>query len=99
MSNLEFEEEKFKSPVIFGQSKTPKMVSFLIKKGIVKSEKTAGTFLMVLSLVFFSLSIFIFVYFVLGIKTFSRSSQVPNNLGNLPPEIRAQIEGGATLKK
>ena len=98
MSNLEFDEEKFKSTVIFGNQKTPRMVSFLIKKGLVKSEKTAGTFLIVLSLTFFSLSIFIFVYFVLGIKTFSKPAQAPTNFQNLPPEVRPQIEGGAAIK-
>jgi len=89
MSHLEFSEEKFQSRAILGKARTPKMVSFFIKKGIVKSEKTAGNFLIAMSATFFILSIFILGYFVFGIRSpFNVSSSYsPEGIRNVPPEI------------
>ena len=73
MSDFQLEEDKtgidsrFQSRVILGRPETPKMVAFMINKGIIKNEKTAGNVLIVISAVFFLSAIFIFGYFVLGI--------------------------------
>ena len=48
-NNFTFDENKYqiKSRVILGQSKVPGMTKFLIQKGIVKTEKTAHTLMLV----------------------------------------------------
>ena len=51
----------YKSRVILGQPETPKMVKFLIGKGIVKSEKQAGYLMICMTMLFF-LSSFILIY-------------------------------------
>jgi hypothetical protein len=60
----EMSTSKFQSRTIFGQPQTPSMVKFLISKGIVKDEKTAGHFLLGLTVFFFCLTIYIFIFYV-----------------------------------
>ncbi|MFA6297334.1 MAG: hypothetical protein WC629_02110 [Candidatus Paceibacterota bacterium] len=102
---LEFEEEQYKSRDILNKGKTPKMVSFLIKKGIVKDEKQANVFLVIISIIFLLVSIFIFAYFVFGIRNpFAKQPSPAEQFKNLPPEVRdslppeikAQLEQNAT---
>ena len=53
MTELQFQEgdvdSNFRSRVLLGHAATPKMVSGLIKLGIVKNEKTAGYILLGIS--------------------------------------------------
>lgn len=65
-SNVQFEGENgvdsgFQSREILGRPTTPPMVKFLVSKGVVKSEKTAGRALLVVAGVFFLLSIYFFL--------------------------------------
>ncbi len=50
ISPIQYNEEdsSYKSRTILGQPKTPKMIGFLIRKGIVKNEKSAGVLLIFL---------------------------------------------------
>ena len=105
---LEFDEEQYKSRIILEKGKTPKMVSFLIKKGIVKSEKQASVLLVAISTFFFLISIFIFAYYVFGIRNpFAKQPSPSETFKNLPPEIRdtlppeikAQLDRNAIVNK
>jgi len=73
---VQFDEEdnssSFRSRVILGQLKTPKMVRFLINRGIVKSEENAGTFLKTIVIFLIILTVFIFAVYVVGYNPFRR---------------------------
>jgi len=56
---FEFEEQKFSSRSVYS-SNQPKMIRWLIDKGIVKSEKAASTILIGIAIVFFVVSAFFF---------------------------------------
>jgi hypothetical protein len=60
-ADISFDENKYKikSHVVLGQPESPKMVRYLISKGIVKSEKQALNILLILMLISISLTIFI----------------------------------------
>lgn len=68
---IQFEGEsstpRFQSRAIFGEPKTPKMVTFLINKGIVKNERAAGQLLLVLCIFFFFLTVYIYAVYVFRI--------------------------------
>lgn len=68
---IQFEGEnpssRFQSRAVFGQPQTPKMVKFLIDKGIVKSERSAGHLLLAVTVLFFCSTIFIYAYYVFRI--------------------------------
>lgn len=71
MSNqIQFEGENgqgtFRSRDIFGAPTTPKMISFMIKKGIAKDEKTAGNMLIGMAVSFVVLAVIIMTVFVWG---------------------------------
>ena len=62
MSKILFEEENdttFKSRALFGKPVTPTMVRLLLKSGIVKNEKQAISILLVSSIVFLLVGIFL----------------------------------------
>ena len=65
MSDVQFESDRqiaeYRSRTILGQATTPRMVIWLIKHGVVKTEKAAGRFL--LTVMFVCLAIM--VYFLL----------------------------------
>lgn len=56
----------FKSRAIFGELRTPRMVTWLVKKGIVKSEMMAGKILLILTTLCFVLAILISSSFFFG---------------------------------
>ena len=56
----------FKSRAIFGEFRTPLMVTWLVKKGVVKSEIAAGRILLAVTLVSFALAILISSSFLFG---------------------------------
>lgn len=65
--NVVFDEQRddlrlhgFKSRSILGESTTPAMAKWLMKLGIVKSERAAGMIMVVLMLIFFGASIYFF---------------------------------------
>lgn len=73
MSNqVQFEEENnsssFQSRAILGQFRTPKMIRFLVDKGLVKNEKAAGNALVAITVICILLMIFIFYTYVLTPK-------------------------------
>jgi hypothetical protein len=75
MSELQFEENDtsaFRSRTILGNAETPKMINFLINKGIVKDQKTAGKLLLVLCAVFILTSIYILAAFVFDVNFTNR---------------------------
>ena len=62
MSEITFNDNnnfKYKSRVILGQAEVPKMTKFLMSKGIVKNEKQATGILFLITLLCFSLSIYL----------------------------------------
>jgi hypothetical protein len=68
MSDIEFSSNQqratlqtYKSRVVLGQSETPKLVTWLIQKGIVKNESQAGYVLLGVVGLFFLVAIFIFI--------------------------------------
>ncbi|MEI6490187.1 MAG: hypothetical protein WCO16_00285 [bacterium] len=60
------EEDVYKSRSILGQPRTPKIVDFLVKKGFVKDESTAGKLLFLLSIVFLLFALGISIFYVSG---------------------------------
>lgn len=56
----------FKSRAILGEPRTPGMVTWLVKKGIVKSELVAGRVLLTITIVSFVLAILISSSFLFG---------------------------------
>ncbi len=69
MSNIQFEEETFKSRTILGEPSSPKMVKSLLKMGIVKSEQQAGYLLVGIAIFFFLIAIYISYTFLFASKT------------------------------
>ncbi|MBX4198607.1 hypothetical protein KW782_04765 [Candidatus Parcubacteria bacterium] len=71
MSEVEFEENvetqsssRFASNQSFSyEHKPPKMISWLIKKGIVKTENSAQIVLLIIAIVLFTSSVGIFLYY------------------------------------
>lgn len=63
MTDLQFDEDKygssFQSRSILGEARSPAMIRFILKTGLIKDEKKAGYFLIALSLVFFALTAYI----------------------------------------
>ncbi len=59
-NNISFDDSKFKikSRVVLGQEETPKIIKFLVNKKIVKTEKQALIFLLILLIIALSLSVF-----------------------------------------
>jgi hypothetical protein len=69
MSNIQFEEETFKSRTILGEPSSPKMVKTLLKMGIVKNEQQAGHLLLAIAAFFFLLAIYISYSFLFASNT------------------------------
>lgn len=91
--NISFNDESnfhIKSRVILGAPETPKMISFLTSKGIVKNEKDGKTLLIVAAGIFFAASIVVLLVF--NTDLFKKSS-----LSN--DEIKANIERFNQIKK
>ena len=88
MSNeVKFEEENsFKSHRIFGDPVKPKMVDFLIKSGLARDSKSAGSILIILAVVFLVVSVLIYLVFIS-----STPKHVQDPLYNLTPEQKSQI--------
>jgi len=60
MSNVDFPGEKFNRPT-YAEPKTSTMVKFVMKVGLAKSEKTANYVLLGIAVLFFVLTIIIFI--------------------------------------
>ncbi len=56
----------FKSRAILGEARTPGMVTWLVKKGLVKSEVAAGRVLLAVTVISFALAILISSSFLFG---------------------------------
>ena len=60
--SINFEENNnYKSRVILGQEQRPKMIDLVLKTGLVKTDKSAATVLMTLSIVIFVVSMYVIV--------------------------------------
>ena len=83
--SIEFQDEKFSSNQFnqVGSSSGSKMVDFLIKNGVVKDAASANIILIVGSLVFIAISIYIFVY---GFNLPQSNTPAPSNRA-LPSEL------------
>lgn len=68
LSPIQFDENdsSYKSRTILGEPRVPKIVRFLINKGIANDEHTAGNLLFRLSIVFLCAAIFICIFYVSG---------------------------------
>jgi hypothetical protein len=64
MSDLQFEEETFRSRIILGEPTSPKMIKILLKIGVAKDEKQAGRLLICFSAVCFIFSMYIIYNFL-----------------------------------
>lgn len=91
MSRVEFEEDNFhiKSRRLLGEPDTPTMIKFLLKTGLVKTEKSALILLVFVIVVALSATIFIF----LG-RTAPREAYVVDEAGT-----RYEIEEYISLVK
>ncbi|MBC7982068.1 hypothetical protein H7X65_03250 [Candidatus Parcubacteria bacterium] len=86
--NITFENDnnfKYKSRVVFGQAEVPGMVRFLMRKGIVKNEKTAQTFMVGAIIAFFVSSLIVFAIFVFDVR-------LPGSAPKEDPEAAMQRE-------
>jgi hypothetical protein len=72
-------QNQFRSRVILGELKHPKMLDLIMKTGIVKNEAGAVRVLLFGALLIFAASIFVFVYAFSGPESAS-----PENLSKLP---------------
>ncbi len=74
MSNIEFEEDNvegnsiFQSREILGQPRTPKLVSWFTKKGIIKNEKQAGYLLVTFCIVCVLITGYVLAHYVFDIR-------------------------------
>ncbi len=77
-TDISFEENRYqvKSRAILGEAKSPAMINFLIKKGFVKTEKTAHVLLIAITILFFLTSILIFAFFVFDINIGKNNTQL-----------------------
>jgi len=68
MSNIEFEADKiqaqFRSRTVFGSPQMPGMAAWLLKRGIIKDESSAGNVLIGIVIFNFCLAAFLIYYFV-----------------------------------
>ena len=92
--SIEFDENnftnnRFQSRVILGMPETPKIVTTLIKFGIVKNEKTAGKFLLALVIISFVTAGFLMFYTAKEKKVEYNLS--PDVIQSLPEEIQTKI--------
>jgi hypothetical protein len=90
---IEFEEESlntYQSRTVLGPLGTPGMVKFLVAKGVVKSEKSAGVILLVTTLVFFLIAIAIVVSMNFGKLSSHKAS---------PEQIKAKEQIIDTINK
>jgi hypothetical protein len=104
MDHVEFEGDSFGPPQrgafhsrqVFGIPQTPGMVSWLVKKGVVKSEKTAGTLLIIATALSFVLSGYIcYIYLYPKAPPISHEQVKANHIekfqNNLPSDLPAEI--------
>jgi hypothetical protein len=94
-NNAQFEEDDFTQSrggfmerQVLGSPKKPKMVNWLINKGIVKDESVGVKILIVLAVLFFTLSWFL----VFGFPSFNGSQSEEERLRNLSPQVREFYE-------
>jgi len=85
-SNIVFDEFKIKSRSILGQSESPAMIRYLMKKGIVKNEKSANGILLGVIVVSLLASAYVFAVFVFDINVGT------NNVPQQTEEVRARRE-------
>ena len=98
--SVEFEEDNLKQGVyqsrqILGSLATPKAVRWLLDKGIVKSEKSAGRLLLAFACLCFLLAIAIALYsagIISPVSSWGKAEQPVSYLvwKNLPPDIQAK---------
>lgn len=67
-NNIVFDEFKIKSRSVFGQAESPAMIRYMMKKGIVKNEKTANGILFGVIIVSLLASAYVFAVFVFDIN-------------------------------
>ncbi len=90
MSDLQFEENNvsaFQSRIILGKAVTPKMITFLINRGIVKDQKTAGKFLLGICIIFILASILILAVFVFDVNLTKKDTRNGPGIGPLKERI------------
>ncbi len=68
MSDLQFEEETFKSRGVVGESTSSKMAKTLMKLGVVKNERQAERLLIAIAAICFILAIFVSYSFLFASK-------------------------------
>ncbi len=87
--DVQFEEERESTSYKLRGSKaetvSPRMVTFLLKHGIVDTEKHSYIFLIIFSVIIFITAGLIFTNFVLSTETAKKVRVV------LPPELQAQL--------
>ncbi len=75
--NITFDNDtnyKFKSRAVFGQAEVPGMTRFLLRKGIVKSEKMATNVLAACTILFLMAAAWVMAVFVFDIQIGSSAS-------------------------
>lgn len=85
----ESNKNQFQSKKVLGLPETPKMIRFLINKKIIKNEKTAGIFLLIIILVSFLSAVYIL--FTLSRAETTKYNLSPKVLNSLPQEIKTKI--------
>ncbi len=85
--SLNFEENNtasaYRSRVLLGQLEKPKMLTMILKTGVVKTEKSAMTLLILLGVLMFAASIFIFIRSATGPSTVAMPIMYPD--GTMSP--------------
>lgn len=90
MSDLQFEEEDktmtFKSRKILGEAQIPKIVQYLIDKGVSRDTKQAYYLLLSIAIISLVLSIAVYMYFIVGVGAKEKTEY------KIPMELQIQIK-------
>ena len=76
----------FKSRKILGEAQVPKIVQFLMKKGVTRSTKQSYYLLLSIAIICLLLSIFVYMYFIAGV------GKKPRVEYKIPLELKMQLE-------
>lgn len=86
MDNVEFTDEKHKGGDLFEAPKTPTMVKWVMKTGLVKDERQANIVLVIIAALFFTITFYVFT------SSLERGAELtPIEKDSIPTEILSQF--------
>jgi len=75
-NNISFDDNlNFKSRSILGSPQTPGMTKFLINKGLVKNEKQANSLMIIITILFLLVAVYVFAKYVFEVDVFNKTPE------------------------